>query len=181
MTTILLTRHGHVGGINPPRFRGRTNLPLTDQGREQAGKVARRIADTWNPTVVYTSPLARCVDTGAAIAAACGISSQVRSFPISPILTTVNGKEKTARKHAWQTPPCLRHGLGRPTASLFPPANLSKTWPRERPARCSRCGKCRFRKRRPGRPRQRKPRDACSMSRYAALLVLANRSGPLLH
>jgi len=77
MTTILLTRHGHVAGINPPRFRGRANLPLTDQGREQAGKVARRIAYTWNPTVVYTSPLARCVDTGAAIAAACGISSQI--------------------------------------------------------------------------------------------------------
>jgi broad specificity phosphatase PhoE len=31
MTKILLTRHGHVEGITPERFRGRQPLALTEQ------------------------------------------------------------------------------------------------------------------------------------------------------
>ena len=73
MTKILLVRHGHVEGIKPERFRGRADLPLTARGRVQAERVAQRIASAWNPQAVYTSPLARCVATSAAIASACGI------------------------------------------------------------------------------------------------------------
>ena len=40
MTKILLTRHGHVEGIKPERFRGRAPLELTEQGRVQAAAVA---------------------------------------------------------------------------------------------------------------------------------------------
>lgn len=68
MTKILLARHGHVAGISPERFRGRADLPLTAEGRRQAELVARRISLTWRPAAVYTSPLSRCRDTGAAIA-----------------------------------------------------------------------------------------------------------------
>ena len=75
MTRILLTRHGHVEGINPVRFRGRAELSLTDHGLTQADALARRIAAHWKPVAVYTSPLQRCVVTGAKIAAACGISA----------------------------------------------------------------------------------------------------------
>ncbi len=77
MTKILLVRHGHVEGIEPERFRGRADLPLTALGEAQAGCAARRIASRWKPAAVCTSPLARCVRTGAAIAAACGVSSAV--------------------------------------------------------------------------------------------------------
>jgi phosphoserine phosphatase len=77
MTTVLLVRHGHVAGIDPPRFRGRADLPLTELGREQANRVARRVAGGWNPSTIYTSPLTRCVDTGRAIGVACSIPSQV--------------------------------------------------------------------------------------------------------
>ncbi|MGZ5898023.1 MAG: histidine phosphatase family protein [Xanthobacteraceae bacterium] len=73
MTKILLVRHGHVEGIRPPRFRGRENLALTSRGRAEALAVARRIASKWQPARVYTSPLSRCVETGAAIANACAI------------------------------------------------------------------------------------------------------------
>ena len=36
MTKILLTRHGHVEGITPERFRGRQPLALTELGRAEA-------------------------------------------------------------------------------------------------------------------------------------------------
>jgi len=76
LTKILLVRHGHVEGIHPPRFRGREDLPLTRRGKAEALSVARRIASKWRPVRVYTSPLSRCVATGAAIAEACGIEAQ---------------------------------------------------------------------------------------------------------
>ncbi len=69
MTRIILVRHGHVAWLAPERFRGRAELPLSDLGRRQAQAVARYIAATWKPDTVYTSPLGRCRDTGAAIAA----------------------------------------------------------------------------------------------------------------
>jgi broad specificity phosphatase PhoE len=77
MTKIVLTRHGHVEGIKPERFRGREPLELTTLGRQQAAAVAGRIAGRFQPRTVYTSPMGRCVATGAAIAAACGISAGI--------------------------------------------------------------------------------------------------------
>ena len=76
LTKILLVRHGHVEGIRPPRFRGREDLPLTKRGTAEAQAVAQRIASKWRPERVYTSPLSRCVATGAVIAAACGIEAR---------------------------------------------------------------------------------------------------------
>ena len=74
---ILLIRHGHVEGIRPERFRGRADLPLTARGVAEAHAVAARIAAGWRPVRVYTSPLARCVATGAAIAKACHAPAEV--------------------------------------------------------------------------------------------------------
>jgi len=73
LTKIILVRHGHVEGIQPPRFRGREDLPLTERGKAQASRAARRINEKWRPVCVYTSPLGRCVTTASAIASACGI------------------------------------------------------------------------------------------------------------
>lgn len=73
MTKIILTRHGHVDGISPLRFRGQTELSLTPRGRAQVIATAARIAARWQPHAVYTSPLGRCVATGEAIAKACGV------------------------------------------------------------------------------------------------------------
>ncbi|WP_196758340.1 histidine phosphatase family protein [Brucella anthropi] len=67
MTKIILTRHGHVEGIVPPRFRGRMDVPLTETGRRQAKLLADLIARRYKPTAIYTSPLSRCVSTGAYI------------------------------------------------------------------------------------------------------------------
>lgn len=76
MTKIVLTRHGHVEGIKPERFRGRYPLELTARGRTEALAVAKRIAGAFQPSHIYTSPLARCIETGAAIAKACGIAAK---------------------------------------------------------------------------------------------------------
>lgn len=74
MTILLLVRHGHVEGISPERFRGRADLALTPQGRRQADVTARRIAETWRPAAVYSSPMGRCLATGSAIGAPFGLS-----------------------------------------------------------------------------------------------------------
>jgi phosphoserine phosphatase len=76
MTKIILTRHGHVDGISPQRFRGQTELSLTTRGRAEVIATAARIAAHWQPHSVYTSPMGRCIATGEAIANACGISCE---------------------------------------------------------------------------------------------------------
>jgi broad specificity phosphatase PhoE len=78
MTRILLSRHGHVEGIQPARFRGRAELPLSEHGLGQAGLLAQRIARGWKPVAVYTSPLQRCVVTGDKVALACGLKAEQR-------------------------------------------------------------------------------------------------------
>jgi len=77
MTKILLIRHGHVEGIEPERFRGRQPLDLTERGRAEAQAVARRVAGAWRPSMIYTSPMGRCIETGAAIAKACGAPTEI--------------------------------------------------------------------------------------------------------
>lgn len=74
MTKIILVRHGHVEGISPERFRGRTDLVLTAEGRRQAAAAGRRIQASWTPVAVYTSPLSRCRATAEAIAEPFGLS-----------------------------------------------------------------------------------------------------------
>jgi phosphoserine phosphatase len=74
MTRILLVRHGHVEGILPERFRGRRDVDLSPLGMRQAQATAQYIGRTARPRIVYSSPLRRCVQTGAAIAAVCATS-----------------------------------------------------------------------------------------------------------
>ena len=74
MTKLLLVRHGHVEGISPERFRGRAELELTASGRREAELTAARIAATWRPAAIYTSPMGRCVDTGMAIGRPFGLT-----------------------------------------------------------------------------------------------------------
>lgn len=75
-TTIVLTRHGHVDWIAPERFRGRAELPLSALGERQAEALGQRVAQSWKPDAIYTSPLSRCVRTGDAIARATGTRAE---------------------------------------------------------------------------------------------------------
>jgi broad specificity phosphatase PhoE len=76
MTKIILTRHGHVEGIKPERFRGREPLPLTKRGEAEAAALAQRIAARWRPGHIYTSPMGRCIATAAAIARATAVAAK---------------------------------------------------------------------------------------------------------
>jgi broad specificity phosphatase PhoE len=74
MTKLILVRHGHVEGISPERFRGRAELALTAAGRREVELTARRIAASWRPVAIYTSPMGRAVVTGTAIGTPFGLS-----------------------------------------------------------------------------------------------------------
>lgn len=78
MVKLLLVRHGHVEGIQPERFRGRTDVALTPEGRRQAKATADCIASRCGSVVIYTSPLQRCVQTASEIAGACGTELAVQ-------------------------------------------------------------------------------------------------------
>jgi len=76
MTKIILTRHGHVEGIKPERFRGREPLQLTARGAAEAAALAQHIAGRWRPSHIYTSPMSRCIATAAAITRATGVTAK---------------------------------------------------------------------------------------------------------
>jgi len=75
--SILLVRHGHVPGISPATFRGRGAIELTERGVAEAQSTAAWISRYRSVANVYTSPMKRCIDTGAAIAARCHVTSEV--------------------------------------------------------------------------------------------------------
>jgi broad specificity phosphatase PhoE len=101
MTKIILTRHGHVEGIQPERFRGRTELPLTSLGISQAKAVAADIAGRWKPKAIYTSPLGRCVTTAKFISQACNAPHHVLSELIDFNYGTWQGHLHSEMKMAW--------------------------------------------------------------------------------
>ena len=90
------------------------NLPLTERGLREAQLTAVRIAQQWQPSIVYTSPTQRCIVTARAIADACAIACQELA-DISD-LNYGDWKGKTheevraahpAQYHQWRTSPHL--------------------------------------------------------------------------
>lgn len=72
MTALLLCRHGRTAWNDEGRYQGQTDVPLNEQGLQQA----RFLAETLRGepiAAVYSSDLARAADTAAAIAAVQGL------------------------------------------------------------------------------------------------------------
>ena len=67
-TSIILVRHGQTEWNRIERFRGRADVPLNETGLAQAEATGRRVAQTWQPMAIYTSPLSRSIKTAQAIA-----------------------------------------------------------------------------------------------------------------
>jgi len=69
MAKIILVRHGKTAASHARRFRGRADVALGEFGIEQAKAASECIAalHDWRPTVVYTSPMQRCVTTATII------------------------------------------------------------------------------------------------------------------
>jgi broad specificity phosphatase PhoE len=68
VTRLILVRHGETEWNRVERFRGRADVPLNAAGLAQAEATAQRIARTWQPAAVFSSPLSRAVQTAEAIA-----------------------------------------------------------------------------------------------------------------
>ena len=59
---VVLVRHGETEWSRDGRHTGRTDVPLTDEGRSQAGRLRDALSD-WSFTRVLSSPLGRALDT----------------------------------------------------------------------------------------------------------------------
>jgi broad specificity phosphatase PhoE len=69
---LLLVRHGATAWNDEHRIIGRTDLPLSPAGREQAHLVAARLAlETIH--ALHASPLQRAIVTAAGVSEACGL------------------------------------------------------------------------------------------------------------
>ena len=73
MTTVLLVRHGRSTANTSAVLAGRTpGVALDDRGREQAAALAERLGALPLAAIV-SSPLQRCLETAAPLAAATGV------------------------------------------------------------------------------------------------------------
>jgi phosphoserine phosphatase len=76
-TTMILVRHGQTEWNRVERFRGRADVPLNETGLRQAVLTAERIACSWHPVAVYSSPLSRAQQTAQATARQFDLSVEV--------------------------------------------------------------------------------------------------------
>src|ERR1700731_3921057 len=71
-TVTALRRHGQTPMSVQKRYAGRTDVPLTEVGVQQAAAAAKRLASA-GLGVIVTSPLLRAVQTAQAVAAVTGV------------------------------------------------------------------------------------------------------------
>jgi probable phosphomutase (TIGR03848 family) len=77
MTTLFLIRHGLTAATGKTLYGRTSGVPLDDRGRAQAEALAERFAPV-KLTAVYTSPLDRCVETMAPLAARQRLNVNIR-------------------------------------------------------------------------------------------------------
>lgn len=77
LTRIFLIRHGATTLTAEDRFAGSTDVPLSDEGRAQAGRLAERLREV-PVAAVYASPLGRTIETANILAAPHGLEVSPR-------------------------------------------------------------------------------------------------------
>jgi alpha-ribazole phosphatase len=73
MTRLLLIRHGSTAWNAERRYQGQTDIPLSDDGRDQVKRLAQRLS-TERIDAVYASDLRRAWETSKEIAASHGLT-----------------------------------------------------------------------------------------------------------
>ena len=76
-TRIFLIRHGATILSAEDRFAGASDIPLSNEGREQVGRLAARLAHE-KISAVYASPMGRTVETASILAKPHGLEVQKR-------------------------------------------------------------------------------------------------------
>lgn len=76
-TRVYLVRHGATVLSAEDRFAGMTDVPLSDLGREQVGRLAERLSLD-RIAAVYASPMGRTMETARILAAPHGLEVQPR-------------------------------------------------------------------------------------------------------
>src|ERR1041385_3513035 len=77
MTRILLVRHGATGLTAEDRFSGSVGVELSDEGRDQAQRLAERLSV--EPIhLAYASPMSRALDTAKIVAKPHGLEPTLR-------------------------------------------------------------------------------------------------------
>jgi broad specificity phosphatase PhoE len=77
VTRLFLVRHGATTATEEDRFSGSSGADLSDRGRWQAARLGERLAQQ-NITAIYTSPLARALDTARIVAGHCRLELVTR-------------------------------------------------------------------------------------------------------
>jgi broad specificity phosphatase PhoE len=76
-TRIFMVRHGATVLTDEDRFAGVTDVELSEEGREQARRLAERLSPA-KITAIYASPLGRTVETARILAAPHDLEVQTR-------------------------------------------------------------------------------------------------------
>ena len=69
---LLVIRHGETEWSRTGRHTGSSDIPLNEQGRQEARDAARTL-DGWSVARAYSSPLARARETAELVDPACGV------------------------------------------------------------------------------------------------------------
>ena len=77
VTRLFLLRHGATSATEEGRFSGAEGADLSDEGRRQAARLGERLAKE-QPAAIYTSPLARALDTARIVGRCCRLEPLVR-------------------------------------------------------------------------------------------------------
>ena len=77
VTRLYLVRHGATQRSAEDRFSGAEGVELSEEGRSQAVRLGERLR-TEGIHALYTSPLARAVETAQLVAARCGLELETR-------------------------------------------------------------------------------------------------------
>ena len=77
MPKIILVRHGKTVWNAEGRYQGKMDIPLNEEGKEQARRVGEALKD-FPVKAVYSSPLSRCRDTAQEIARHHGLEVKTK-------------------------------------------------------------------------------------------------------
>lgn len=101
MATIGLIRHGITDWNVQGKAQGLSDIPLNEEGRKQAERLANRLCDEeWD--LIISSPLSRARETARIIASATGVSLTITDDRIREIdCGLIEGMTQEERIHKW--------------------------------------------------------------------------------